>query len=75
MILIKKLRYTIPNDKRYHVEVRTDFYHSKQYVDLLFKLGIGYVLSHWTWLPPLRKQFIGDTAVLLVKWEGENKSL
>jgi len=47
----------IPQDHRYHVEVRTDSLLSKAYFDLLEKQGIGQVLSHWTWLPPLQKQF------------------
>jgi len=49
---------SLPKDKRYHLETRTDFYHTKQYFDMLYDRGIGHVLSHWTWLPPLWKQFI-----------------
>lgn len=48
----------LPGDKRYHIETRTDYYHTSQYFDMLYNRGIGHVLSHWTWLPPLRKQFI-----------------
>ncbi|MFC1535278.1 DUF72 domain-containing protein, partial [Thermodesulfobacteriota bacterium] len=48
----------LPKDNRYHIETRTEFYHTKPYFELLSKHGIGHVLSHWTWLPPLRKQFI-----------------
>ncbi len=48
---------TIPNDSRYHIEVRTDSLLSPQYFEVLEKHGVGQVLSHWTWLPPLRKQF------------------
>ena len=47
----------IPGDERYHVEVRTESLLSKPYFDVLEKHGVGQVLSHWTWLPPLRKQF------------------
>jgi uncharacterized protein YecE (DUF72 family) len=47
----------VPQDKRYHVEVRTDSLLSPPYFKVLEKFGIGQVLSHWTWLPPLRKQF------------------
>ena len=47
----------LPKDKRYHIESRTDFYHTNQYFDMLYRRGIGHVLSHWTWLPPLWKQF------------------
>ena len=46
----------IPQDDRYHIELRTAFYLSKQYFKVLEKYGIGQVLSHWTWLPPLSKQ-------------------
>jgi len=47
----------IPRDDRYHVEVRTEALLTKAYFEFLEKHGIGQVLSHWTWLPPLRKQF------------------
>ena len=46
----------IPRDDRYHVEVRTEALLTKAYFEVLEKHGIGQVLSHWTWLPPLRKQ-------------------
>jgi hypothetical protein len=46
----------IPQDSRYHLELRTDLYLRGQVFDVLSKHGIGQVLSHWTWLPPLRKQ-------------------
>jgi hypothetical protein len=47
----------IPPDRRYHVELITDSYLSKPVFDVLARHGIGQVLSHWTWLPPFRKQF------------------
>jgi uncharacterized protein YecE (DUF72 family) len=47
----------IPPDRRYHVELRTDSYLCKAVFDVLARHGVGQVLSHWTWLPPLRKQF------------------
>ena len=46
----------IPQDDLYHVEVRTEALLTKAYFEVLEKHGIGQVLSHWTWLPPLRKQ-------------------
>ena len=46
----------IPKDSRYHLELRTDLYLRDQVFEGLAKHGIGQVLSHWTWLPPLRKQ-------------------
>jgi uncharacterized protein YecE (DUF72 family) len=48
---------SIPKDKRYHVELRTEAYLSNPVFEVLEKHGVGQVLSHWTWLPPLRKQF------------------
>jgi hypothetical protein len=41
---------------RYHIELRTDLYLRDQVFEVLAKHGVGQVLSHWTWLPPLRKQ-------------------
>ena len=46
-----------PKDDRYHVELRTESYLSEPVFEILEKHGVGQVLSHWTWLPPLRKQF------------------
>lgn len=49
---------SLPNDNRYHIETRTEFYHTHDYFDMLLRHGVGHVISHWTWLPPLRKQFL-----------------
>jgi len=46
----------IPKDTRYHLELRTDLYLRDQIFEVLDRDGVGQVLSHWTWLPPLRKQ-------------------
>ena len=46
----------IPKDSRYHLELRTDLYLRDQVFEVLARYGVGQVLSHWTWLPPLRKQ-------------------
>jgi uncharacterized protein YecE (DUF72 family) len=46
----------IPKDTRYHLELRTDLYLRDQIFEVLEKHGVGQILSHWTWLPPLRKQ-------------------
>ncbi len=46
----------IPADRRYHLELRTDLYLRAPVFEVLEKYGVGQVLSHWTWLPPLRKQ-------------------
>lgn len=47
----------VPHDHRYHVELRTESYLTPPVFEVLEKHGVGQVLSHWTWLPPLRKQF------------------
>lgn len=47
----------IPKDTRYHVELRTEPYLGPPVFEVLEKYGVGQVLSHWTWLPPLLKQF------------------
>lgn len=46
----------IPKDSRYHLELRTDLFLREPIFEVLEKHGVGQVLSHWTWLPPLRKQ-------------------
>lgn len=47
----------IPKDTRYHIELRTEAYLADPVFEILKKHGVGLVFSHWTWLPPLRKQF------------------
>jgi uncharacterized protein YecE (DUF72 family) len=47
----------IPKDTRYHIELRTEAYLSDPVFGVLEKHGVGLVFSHWTWLPPLKKQF------------------
>ena len=53
---LDKFFQAIPKDNRYHLELRTDLYLRDQVFEVLKKFGVGQVLSHWTWLPPLRKQ-------------------
>ncbi len=48
---------SIPRDTRYHIELRTEAYLADPVFDVLKTHGVGLVFSHWTWLPPLRKQF------------------
>ncbi len=48
---------SIPRDDRYHIEVRTPRYLVSPVFSLFLTHGIGQVLSHWTWLPPLSKQW------------------
>lgn len=47
----------IPEDTRYHFELRTEAYLTEPVFEILEKHGVGLVFSHWTWLPPLKKQF------------------
>jgi hypothetical protein len=47
----------IPEDNRYHVEFRTEALLNGPLFKVLEGYGAGQVLSHWTWLPPLSKQF------------------
>jgi len=47
----------IPKDSRYHLELRTEPYLSAPVFEVMEKHGVGQVLSHWTWLPSLSKQF------------------
>jgi uncharacterized protein YecE (DUF72 family) len=47
----------IPEDQRYHVELRTESYLNAEMFTVFKEFGIGQVLSHWTWLPPLPTQF------------------
>ena len=48
---------TCPPDARYHVELRTESYLSGPVFETMEKHGVGQVLSHWTWLPALAKQW------------------
>jgi uncharacterized protein YecE (DUF72 family) len=53
---LDKFFRAIPKDSRYHLELRTGSYLREPIFEVLEKHGVGQVLSHWTWLPPLRKQ-------------------
>lgn len=47
----------VPSDARYHVELRTEVLLSNPVLDVFERYGVGQVLSHWTWLPSLSRQF------------------
>ena len=47
----------IPKDDRYHLELRTESLLAQPLFAVMEKNGIGQVLSHWTWLPSLGRQF------------------
>ncbi len=48
----------LPPDTRYHIELRTETYLTNPIFEVLEKHGVGQVLSHWTWLPTLKKQWL-----------------
>ena len=54
---LKEFFSSIPEDNRYHVEFRTETFLSRPVFTVLQERGVGQVLSHWTWLPPLSHQF------------------
>ena len=48
---------SIPKDKRYHLELRTEAYLEDPVFNVMRDHNVGQVLSHWTWLPRILKQF------------------
>ena len=54
---LKTFFSSIPEDKRYHMELRTDAYLKDPVLNVMRDHNVGQVLSHWTWLPRLLKQF------------------
>ncbi len=40
-----------------HLELRSPHLLTPAYFDWLDRRGLGFVFSHWTWLPPLRQQW------------------
>jgi uncharacterized protein YecE (DUF72 family) len=57
----------IPKDHRYHVELRTDTLWAPPLLDVMERHGVGQVLSHWTWLPSLSRQFMRSRGKFLNK--------
>lgn len=47
----------IPGDVQPHVELRSEHLLTPNYFGWLEDRGIGFIFSHWTWLPPIRKQW------------------
>ena len=39
-----------------HLEIRSPHLHTPDFYEMLDRRGLGHALSHWTWLPPIRKQ-------------------
>lgn len=46
-----------PTHIQAHIELRTPFLLTPPYFDWLEDRGIGFVFSHWTWLPAIREQW------------------
>ena len=47
----------LPTDVQTHIEIRSPHLLVPSYFDWLRTSGIGFVFSHWTWLPPIREQW------------------
>lgn len=47
----------LPAGVQPHIELRSEHLLAPPYFDWLEDRGIGFVFSHWTWLPPIRKQW------------------
>lgn len=47
----------LPGDVQAHLELRSPHLLVPPYFDWLADRGLGFVFSHWTWLPPLREQW------------------
>lgn len=53
----KRFFQEIPNDATFHIELRSEHLLLPPYFDFLEAQGIGFAFSHWTYLPPLRRQW------------------
>lgn len=47
----------VPSPVQPHIELRSEHLLAQPYFAWLEDRGIGFVFSHWTWLPPIRKQW------------------
>ncbi len=47
----------IPREVQPHLELRSPHLLTAPYFDWLAASGLGFVFSHWTWLPPIREQW------------------
>ncbi|MFB6273025.1 MAG: DUF72 domain-containing protein [Salinibacter sp.] len=48
---------TLPAAPQAHIELRSEHLLTEVYFDWLAEQGLGHVFSHWTWLPPIRRQW------------------
>lgn len=47
----------VPRGVPLHLEVRSEHLLTPAYFDWLAGEGLGHVFSHWTWLPPIKRQW------------------
>lgn len=47
----------LPASPQTHLEMRSEHLITPRYVDWLRDRGLGFVFSHWTWLPSLKEQW------------------
>jgi uncharacterized protein YecE (DUF72 family) len=47
----------LPATPQSHIELRSEHLLRGPYFDWLADRGLGHVFSHWTWLPPIRRQW------------------
>lgn len=47
----------LPGDVQAHLELRSGHLLTDAYFDWLAERGLGYIFSHWTWLPSIREQW------------------
>ena len=47
----------VPKNVQSHIEIRSPHLLTAPYFAWLESEGVGFVFSHWTWLPPLRNQW------------------
>ncbi len=47
----------LPHEPQMHVELRSEHLLTDVYFDWLAERGLGFIFSHWTWLPPIREQW------------------
>lgn len=47
----------LPNTPQAHLELRSEHLLTDGYFDWLAERGLGFIFSHWTWLPPIREQW------------------
>lgn len=47
----------LPQDVQIHLELRSEHLLKPVYFDWLEESGLGFVFSHWTWLPAIRQQW------------------